>query len=164
MVTTVCEWCGGPNSRRGRWCSDRCRYAARDRKRHTPAGTELEAVCAICKRPFTYLSTTKPRRYCGSDRCRRQADANAAERTRNRPSHQLRTRRKAMSSKNSPTPDAAVVYAAATVACVTAEGVPVVLHEGDMWAADDALVLHRPDLFTSEPGRSVRHSTSERDR
>jgi len=33
------------------------------------------------------------------------------------------------------------------------EGVPVLLHEGDEWDADDALVQAQPALFTEPPKR-----------
>jgi|GEM_PF-4553392 len=43
------------------------------------------------------------------------------------------------------------VYAVATCGTATADGIGVVLREGDVWAADDPLVLLRPGLFADEP-------------
>jgi hypothetical protein len=45
-------------------CSDRCRYAARDRGRHVQRGTRREATCRGCGGEFVYESTTRPRLYC----------------------------------------------------------------------------------------------------
>jgi hypothetical protein len=44
-----------------------------------------------------------------------------------------------------------VVYVLSTLACATPEGVPLILTEGDAWAADDPLVLAHPDFFTDNP-------------
>jgi hypothetical protein len=43
------------------------------------------------------------------------------------------------------------VYAVATCGTGTPDTVPVMLREGDVWAADDPLVLARPGLFSDEP-------------
>jgi hypothetical protein len=43
------------------------------------------------------------------------------------------------------------VYAAATVATDTAEGVSVVLKRGACWDASDPFVIARGDLFVAEP-------------
>jgi predicted nucleic acid-binding Zn ribbon protein len=70
----ICEFCGerlessGRTTSKRRFCDDRCRYAARDRKRHVQRGTRREAVCKRCGDPFEYASTTRPRLYC--DCCR----------------------------------------------------------------------------------------------
>src|SRR5665213_2420945 len=55
-----CNHCGTPftpYSDRGtvqRFCSDRCRYAARVDTRFTPTGTTLTATCVECGQDFTY--------------------------------------------------------------------------------------------------------------
>jgi hypothetical protein len=43
------------------------------------------------------------------------------------------------------------VYATATCATATSDGIPVDLREGDVWSADDALVLSRGGLFSATP-------------
>ena len=43
------------------------------------------------------------------------------------------------------------VYACATCAAATPDGIPVDIREGDVWAGDDPLVLSRPGLFSPEP-------------
>ena len=43
------------------------------------------------------------------------------------------------------------VYAVATCATATPDGIPVSLREGDVWAGDDPLVLSRPGLFSDQP-------------
>ena len=48
------------------------------------------------------------------------------------------------------TPDP-YVYATGTCAAATADGMPVDLREGDVWAADDAFVLARPEFFAGTP-------------
>jgi hypothetical protein len=47
-----------------RFCSAKCRYAARDRARHLARGTLCSTTCASCGGDFEYRSTTKPRKYC----------------------------------------------------------------------------------------------------
>ena len=63
----ICEWCGERfewSSAKRRFCSDRCRYAARDRKPRVERGTRVDASCRRCGSDFAYKSTTKPRAYC----------------------------------------------------------------------------------------------------
>ncbi len=43
------------------------------------------------------------------------------------------------------------VFATATCATGTEDEIPVNLREGDVWAADDPLVLARPGLFSDTP-------------
>lgn len=43
------------------------------------------------------------------------------------------------------------VYATATCATATADGIGIDLREGDVWAAEDPLVLARPGLFSDTP-------------
>ena len=43
------------------------------------------------------------------------------------------------------------VFATASCGTATADGLTVNLREGDVWAADDPLVLARPGLFSTEP-------------
>ena len=52
--------------------------------------------------------------------------------------------------KNAPA-DIAYVYATGTCGTATADGIGIVLREGDVWAADDPLVLARPGLFADTP-------------
>jgi hypothetical protein len=44
-----------------------------------------------------------------------------------------------------------VVYAVATCASSTDDGIGVNLREGDVWAADDPFVRSHPGLFSDEP-------------
>ena len=63
----ICGWCDGSfrqTTGKQRFCCDTCRYAARDRKRHRPKGTQLAAKCKQCGAEFAYVATTKPRLYC----------------------------------------------------------------------------------------------------
>jgi hypothetical protein len=69
-MTAQCAWCGvtfeyyclrGP---RRLYCKPRCRYAARDSKRFTPAGTTLTRKCAKCGRLFSFVQITKPHTIC----------------------------------------------------------------------------------------------------
>jgi hypothetical protein len=63
----ICEWCDGTFRQthgNRRYCGAKCRYAARDRKRHRPKGTQLAATCKQCGAGFEYVATTKPRLYC----------------------------------------------------------------------------------------------------
>jgi len=46
---------------------------------------------------------------------------------------------------------ARVVYATATCGTATADGIGIVLREGECWAADDPLVIARPGLFSDTP-------------
>lgn len=48
-------------------------------------------------------------------------------------------------------PPVNVVYATATCATATADGIGIVLREGDVWAADDPAVLAHPGLFSDTP-------------
>jgi hypothetical protein len=65
-----CEECGEPlpayEPRRGarRFCSEKCRYRSKDRKRFKPRGTLVVADCGSCGRRFEYRSSTKPRKFC----------------------------------------------------------------------------------------------------
>ena len=43
------------------------------------------------------------------------------------------------------------VYACATCGTATADGIGIVLREGDVWDATDPLVLARPGLFADTP-------------
>ena len=43
------------------------------------------------------------------------------------------------------------VFVSGSCGTATADGLGVDLHEGDVWAADDPLVLARPGLFCDEP-------------
>jgi hypothetical protein len=43
------------------------------------------------------------------------------------------------------------VYSTATCATANSDGIGVDLREGDVWAADDPLVLARPGLFADFP-------------
>lgn len=43
------------------------------------------------------------------------------------------------------------VYAAASCAASTVEGLNLSLTQDEAWDADDPFVKHRPDLFTDEP-------------
>jgi hypothetical protein len=54
-----------------------------------------------------------------------------------------------------------VVYVLSTLACSTPEGLPIILTEGDTWAADDPVVRARPDLFTDDPSILRRSSRVE---
>jgi hypothetical protein len=63
----TCDWCGDlfrAESGRQRFCSAKCRYALRDRKRHVERGTRVEATCKRCGDDFGYVSSTKTRLYC----------------------------------------------------------------------------------------------------
>ena len=65
-----CEWCDKQFEARPSlrlFCGSRCRYAARDRKRHVERGTRCEATCKGCGAGFFYESTTRPRLYCLSE-------------------------------------------------------------------------------------------------
>lgn len=67
MTEKTCSWCQQPfaaKSATARFCSDRHRYASRDRKRFRPIGTVVTATCRDCQHPFTYVSSTKPRLRC----------------------------------------------------------------------------------------------------
>jgi hypothetical protein len=48
-------------------------------------------------------------------------------------------------------PTSRYVYATATCGTATADGIGIVLREGDTWAADDPLVIARPGLFADTP-------------
>jgi hypothetical protein len=48
-------------------------------------------------------------------------------------------------------PPLKVVYATANCATATTDGVPVMLHEGEVWDALDNLVIARPGLFSDTP-------------
>jgi hypothetical protein len=65
----ICGRCGGSfrqTTGKQRFCSDRCRYAARDRKRHVQRGTRVAATCRRCGAGFVYVSKTKPPLYCSA--------------------------------------------------------------------------------------------------
>jgi hypothetical protein len=47
-------------------------------------------------------------------------------------------------------PDPRFVYAAATCCTDDADGTPVALRRGEVYAADDRFCLARPDLFVSD--------------
>ena len=67
VSAVTCDWCDGlfrQTTGKQRFCSAKCRYRARDRKRHRPKGTELTATCRRCGSEFVYVATTKPRLYC----------------------------------------------------------------------------------------------------
>ena len=49
-------------------------------------------------------------------------------------------------SNNAPT--TRFVFSTATCGTATADGIGIDLREGDVWAADDPLVLARPGLFS----------------
>lgn len=62
-----CKWCGELFRRLSEshtYCSAKCRYAARDRKRHVPTGSMVASRCASCRRKFWFRIVTKPRRFC----------------------------------------------------------------------------------------------------
>lgn len=42
---------------------------------------------------------------------------------------------------------------------IRAERGPIVLHDGDVWDADDPFVIERPDLFSEDP--PVVHNTRD---
>jgi hypothetical protein len=44
-----------------------------------------------------------------------------------------------------------IVYASATCAAATADGIPVTLVEGEPWASDDPFVVARPEFFSASP-------------
>lgn len=48
------------------------------------------------------------------------------------------------------------VYAVASAAATTTAGLPVYLTLGEVWAADDPFVSHRPELFSDTPTRVQR--------
>lgn len=48
-------------------------------------------------------------------------------------------------------PPVKVVFAVADCGTATSDGLEVTLREGDVWAADDPLVLLRPQLFSDDP-------------
>jgi hypothetical protein len=67
VFSVRCAWCDErfeARSSKRRFCSDKCRYAARDRKRHVERGTRRSATCKQCGDEFVYVATTKPRLYC----------------------------------------------------------------------------------------------------
>jgi hypothetical protein len=69
-----CVECGEPfvpATRRHTYCSARCRYRVRDRRRFLPWGTPRLATCASCGDEFGYLSSTRPRIYCETCKGRR---------------------------------------------------------------------------------------------
>jgi hypothetical protein len=63
-----CDHCGAqfvPRSARHRYCSDHCRYVAKDRRGgHVEAGTTMHAVCCDCAQPFRYMLIKKYRKRC----------------------------------------------------------------------------------------------------
>jgi hypothetical protein len=64
IACASCETRFAPRSPSQKFCSSRCRYSFRDRQRFTPAGTIVWASCAACDEPFSFVQTTKPRKYC----------------------------------------------------------------------------------------------------
>jgi hypothetical protein len=73
----ACDWCGDlfrAESGRQRFCGAKCRYAAKDRKRHVERGTRREATCMRCGGDFVYESTTRPRLYCFECSLRGESD------------------------------------------------------------------------------------------
>ena len=88
-LTIVCQHCGNTvestpeRVAHQRFCSDKCRYRARDAKRNTRRGTKVTTDCASCGKAFTYESGTAPRRYCpeckGSSRRRTRPTDRADE-------------------------------------------------------------------------------------
>lgn len=48
-------------------------------------------------------------------------------------------------------PPIKIVYACATCALIDDQGLPILLEEGEPWAADDPLVKARPNFFSEDP-------------
>lgn len=61
-----CVECGGAIEprRRARFCSQKCRYRMRDRRRWPGGGSVHEQACVTCGDRFTYVQITKPRLHC----------------------------------------------------------------------------------------------------
>ena len=58
-----CEAVFESRNPRGRFCSDRCRYRERDRRRW-PGAREQDGCCVVCERVFRYVQVRRPRLYC----------------------------------------------------------------------------------------------------
>jgi hypothetical protein len=64
----LCGFCRAPfeaKSLRQVYCSDGCRYTARDRLRgHLEPGTEMTTECSQCHQPFKWVLHRRHRRWC----------------------------------------------------------------------------------------------------